>query len=90
MFASRPNFPGRPSIYSYYPSREGLFVEIVIDASEGQFQATLSALDPPYEDFEPALVGLDTQLLSHLLPTPLPAVRRLVVSEARRPEPGMR
>jgi AcrR family transcriptional regulator len=78
----------KATLYSYFPSKEELFMEIVIDATEAHFQATLDALDPSYEDIEQALVGFGTRLLSLLYLTPVHAVRRLVVSEAGRSELG--
>ncbi|RJF92466.1 TetR/AcrR family transcriptional regulator [Noviherbaspirillum saxi] len=78
----------KATLYSYFPSKEELFMEIVIDASEAHFQATLDALDPSYDDIKQALVGFGTRLLSLLYLTPVQAVRRLVVSEAGRSELG--
>lgn len=78
----------KATLYSYFPSKEELFLEIVVEAVESQFQATLDALDPSNEDIERALVGFGTRLLSLLYLTPVQAVRRLVVSEAGRSELG--
>jgi AcrR family transcriptional regulator len=78
----------KATLYSYFPSKKELFMEIVIDAAEAEFQATLDALDPSYEYIEQALVGFGTRLLSLLYLTPVQAVRRLVVSEAGQSELG--
>lgn len=78
----------KATLYSYFPSKDELFMEIVIDATETQLQATLDALDPSYEDIGQALVGFGTRLLALLYLTPVQAVRRLVVSEAGRSELG--
>jgi hypothetical protein len=39
-------------------------MDIVIDAAEAQFQATLDALDSSYEHIEQALFGFGTPRLS--------------------------
>jgi AcrR family transcriptional regulator len=78
----------KATLYSYFPSKEELFMEIVIDATDAQFQATLDALDPANEDIGQALVSFGIRLLVLLYLTPVQAVRRLVVSEAGRSELG--
>jgi AcrR family transcriptional regulator len=78
----------KATLYSYFPSKDELFMEIVLAAVESQFQATLDALDPSYEDIGQALVTFGTKLLVLLYLTPVQAVRRLVVSEAGRSELG--
>src|SRR5690606_17771795 len=64
------------------------FMEIVIDATDAQFQATLDALGPGGEDIGQALISFGTRFLTLLYLTPVAAVRRLVVSEAGRSELG--
>lgn len=78
----------KATLYSYFPSKEELFMEIVIDATDAQFQATLDALGPGGEDIEQALISFGTRFLTLLYLTPVAAVRRLVVSEAGRSELG--
>lgn len=78
----------KATLYSYFPSKEELFMEIVIDATDAQFQATLDALGPGGEDIGQALISFGTRFLTLLYLTPVAAVRRLVVSEAGRSELG--
>jgi AcrR family transcriptional regulator len=78
----------KATLYSYFPSKEELFMEIVMDATDAQFQATYDALDPAGENIEEALVSFGTRFLTLLYLTPVQAVRRLVVSEAGRSELG--
>lgn len=78
----------KATLYSYFPSKEELFMEIVIDATDAQFQATLDALGPGGEDIGHALISFGTRFLTLLYLTPVAAVRRLVVSEAGRSELG--
>lgn len=78
----------KATLYSYFASKEELFMEIVLDATETQFQATLDLLDPSVENIERALVEFGTRFLSLLYLTPVRNVRRLVVSESGRSELG--
>lgn len=78
----------KATLYSYFASKDELFLEIVLAATETQYQATLGALDAAPEDIGQALVGFGTRLLALLYLTPVQAVRRLVVSEAGRSELG--
>ena len=78
----------KATLYSYFASKEELFMEIVVDATESQFQATLDALDPSVDDIRQALGGFGVRFLTLLYLTPVQSVRRLVVSEAGRSELG--
>jgi AcrR family transcriptional regulator len=78
----------KATLYSYFSSKEQLFMEIVIEASHAQMEATLAALDAASEELEAALLSFGTRLLSLLYLTPVQALRRLVVSEAGRSELG--
>lgn len=78
----------KATLYSYFPSKEELFMEIVVDATQAQFQATLDALDPGHDDLTQALVSFGTRFLTLLYVSPVQAIRRLVVSEAGRSELG--
>lgn len=78
----------KATVYSHFPSKEELFMEIVMEATDAQFQATLDALDPSSKEIDQALVSFGTRFLTLLYLTPVQAVRRLVVSEAGRSELG--
>jgi len=80
----------KATLYSYFVSKEELFYEVVIQATEAEFQATLKALDPAVEDIQPALQRYGEQLLTLLYSPQVQAVRRLVIAEAGRSELGKR
>lgn len=78
----------KATLYSYFPSKEELFFEVVIEATEAEFQATHEALDPTLADITQALEGFGQRLLLLLYSPQVQAVRRLVVAEAGRSELG--
>jgi len=80
----------KATLYSYFASKEELFMEIVEEATESQFEATFDALDPLVDDIRQALAGFGLRFLSLLYLTPVQAVRRLVAAEAGRSELGRR
>lgn len=75
----------KATLYSYFASKEELFVEFIQNATEAQFQASLAALDATSDDIGEALSEFGTRYLTLMYLSPLVmAVRRLVVSEAAR------
>ena len=80
----------KATLYSYFASKEELFYEVVTQATEAEFQATLEALDPAVEDIQPALQRYGERLLTLLYSPQVQAVRRLVIAEAGRSELGKR
>lgn len=74
----------KPTLYSYFASKEELFSEVVFEATEIEFQATLQALDPTMQNITQALESFGQRLLTLLYSPQVQAVRRLVVSEAGR------
>jgi AcrR family transcriptional regulator len=80
----------KATLYSYFASKEELFYEVMTQATEAEFQATLGALDPAVEDIEPALRQFGERLLTLLYSPEVQAVRRLVLAEAGRSDLGRR
>lgn len=78
----------KPTLYSYFASKEELFSEVVFEATEHEFQATLQALDPAEGDITLALQRFGQRLLSLLYSPQVQAVRRMVVAQAGRTELG--
>lgn len=78
----------KPTLYSYFPSKEALFSEVVFDATEQEFQATLQALDPELKDITEALSCFGQRLLALLYSPQVQAVRRMVASQAGHAELG--
>jgi AcrR family transcriptional regulator len=80
----------KPTLYSYFDSKEELFFEVVLEAIEAEFQSTHEALDPEMDDIAAALERFGQRLLALLYSPPVRAVRRLLMSEAGRSELGRR
>ncbi|RJF95762.1 TetR/AcrR family transcriptional regulator [Noviherbaspirillum saxi] len=78
----------KATLYSYFPSKEELFLEVVMEATEAEFQANHAALDPTTQDIKQALNNFGIRLLTLLYSPQVQAVRRLVVSEAGRSDLG--
>lgn len=78
----------KATLYSYFSSKEELFLEVLLDATEAEFQATHAALDPDVDDIEQALFSFGVRLLTLLYVSPVRALRRLIISEAGRSEMG--
>ena len=78
----------KPTLYSYFDSKEELFIEVVLVATEAEFQATHAALDPALGDITQALQRFGERLLALLYSPPVRAVRRLLMSEAGRAQLG--
>lgn len=78
----------KPTLYSYFASKEELFSEVVFEATEHEFQMTLQALDPALDSIALALERFGQRLLSLLYSPQVQAVRRMVVSEAGRTSLG--
>lgn len=78
----------KPTLYSYFASKEELFFAVMREATEAEFQATHAALDPSQPDIARALQSFGERLLNLLYSPQVQAVRRLVVSEAGRSDLG--
>jgi AcrR family transcriptional regulator len=78
----------KATLYSYFTSKDELFVEVISLAAEEGFQATHQALDINQKDITQALETFGQRLLAFLYSPQLQTVRRLVVSEAGRSDLG--
>jgi AcrR family transcriptional regulator len=78
----------KATLYSYFRSKEELFLEVVLEATEAEFEATHEALDPATDDIDEALQGFGRRLLTLLYLSDVHAARRLVVAEAGRSDLG--
>lgn len=74
----------KPTLYSYFESKEALFSQVVFNATEEDFQNTLKALDPTQEQITQALVQFGVRLIKLLYSPPVQAMRRMVISEVCR------
>jgi AcrR family transcriptional regulator len=80
----------KATLYSYFPSKQDLFIEVISLAAEEGFQATHQALDNQKSDIRQALEIFGQRLLAFLYSPQLQTVRRLVVAEAGRSDLGKR
>lgn len=78
----------KPTLYSYFASKEELFSAVVFEATEQEFQATLQALDSTQKDIAQALMSFGQRFLSLLYSPHVQAVRRLAVAHASATELG--
>lgn len=78
----------KATLYSYFPSKDALFFEVMVAATEAEFQGTLAALDPSIEDITQALENFGERFLTFIYSERIQAVRRLVMSEAGRADMG--
>ena len=74
----------KATIYSYFPSKEDLFFEIMHRSTEAEFEATHFALDPSTEDIAESLRHFGERLLPLLFSPEVQAARRLLVCESGR------
>lgn len=80
----------KATIYNYFPSKEALFVEVMFQASEADFQNTMLALQADSQDLPGALRTFGRRFLSLLYAPEVTAVRRLLVAEGERSQVGAR
>ncbi|BAL96478.1 TetR/AcrR family transcriptional regulator [Rubrivivax gelatinosus] len=80
----------KATLYSYFVSKEELFVEVVLTSTLAEFDALLGTLDTSYQDIARSLDGLGRGLLALLYSPQVRAGRRLIVADAGRAELGRR
>ncbi len=78
----------KATLYNYFSSKEEVFAEVLMQATEEEFQATHEALDPTLDDITQALESFGRGLLTLLYSPQVQAARRLVVSEIVRSDLG--
>lgn len=80
----------KATIYNYFPSKEALFLEVMFQASEADFQNTMQALQAEGQDLTTTLRTFGNRFLSLLYTPEVTAVRRLLVAEGGRSQVGAR
>ena len=80
----------KATLYNYFPSKEALFLEVMFQASEADFQNTMLALQTPGDDAAQTLRDFGQRFLGLLYSPNVMAVRRLLVSEGGRSNIGQR
>jgi AcrR family transcriptional regulator len=80
----------KATLYNYFPSKEALFLEVMFQASEADFQNTMLALQAGNDDAAQTLRNFGQRFLGLLYSPEVMAVRRLLVSEGGRANIGQR
>ena len=80
----------KATLYSYFASKEELFIETIALAAEESFQATLQALNTNKKDIKQALESFGRTSLAFLYSPQMQTARRLVVAESGRSDLGQR
>ena len=78
----------KATLYNYFPSKEELFLEVMLDSTRGQFEAALALLDTPEQPVRQALQNFGEKLLPLIYSPDLLASRRLMIAEATRSDIG--
>lgn len=78
----------RATLYSYFPSKEALFLEVMLSGSHAQAEVITRALDPETPSIEEALVHFGKDLLAFIYSPEILALRRLAIAEATRSDFG--
>lgn len=74
----------KATLYNYFPSKEALFMEVIFQATEADFENTMQALQGSRADVPTTLLGFGQQMLQLLYSTDVQALRRLLVAEGGR------
>ena len=80
----------KATLYNYFPSKEALFLEVMFQASEADFQNTMLALQTGNDDAAQTLRNFGQRFLGLLYSPEVMSVRRLLVSEGGRANIGQR
>jgi AcrR family transcriptional regulator len=78
----------KSTLYSHFPSKEGLFVECMMAALENYMSDTLKHLDAAEADPEAALRNFGASVLAFICSSEQVEVRRLMIAEAARSRTG--
>jgi AcrR family transcriptional regulator len=78
----------KATLYSYFPSKEELFVECMMAALENYMSETLKHLDATRRDPEASLRNFGTSVLNFICSAEQVEVRRLMIAEASRSGTG--
>lgn len=78
----------KSTLYSYFPSKDELFFEVLMTSIEAKFQAVHEALTPSTDNINEALRHFGERLLTFLYSPEIKAQRHLAISESGRTELG--
>lgn len=74
----------KATIYSYFPSKEELFVECMFSLAESYLEGTLNTLKNPVGDILPTLQAFGESFLRLVCSPEMISLRRLMIAEAER------
>lgn len=75
----------KATLYSYFGSKESLFLELVMQATQAGLDATRDILGAPPADIRPALEQFGRAYLAHSFSPRVSMLRRVLVAQAGRP-----
>jgi AcrR family transcriptional regulator len=78
----------KATLYSYFPSKEKLFFEVMHQAKTHELEETVRSLNPAAEDLKRELLRFGQDFLTVLYSPEAIAVRHLTIAESRRSESG--
>lgn len=78
----------KATLYSYFPSKEALLLEVMFRTSEADLEHTLQALEAPGDNVAAALRNFGRRFLGFLYDPQVMAARRLLITQAGRAELG--
>lgn len=78
----------RATLYSYFPSKEALFLEVMLAGSQAQADAITAAFDPETPNIKESLIHFGKNLLTFIYSPEILALRRLAIAEATRSDFG--
>lgn len=79
----------RATLYSYFPSKEALFLEVMLAGSHAQADAITAALDPETPNMKESLINFGKDLLAFIYSPEILALRRLAIAVATRSDFGL-
>lgn len=74
----------KATIYSYFPSKEELFVECMFSLAESYLEGTLNTLKNPVGDILPTLQAFGESFIRLVCSSEMVSLRRLMIAEAER------
>lgn len=78
----------KATLYSYFPSKDELFFEVMLRSSEAAFLAVYDSIDPHTDDIATALHHFGIRYLDFLYSPEIRAGRHLAIAESGRTELG--
>ncbi len=78
----------KATLYNYFPSKEALFFEVMLQAKAVEIEAVTGALNPDAEDLKQELIRFGQNFIAVVYSPEAIAVRRLAIAESRHSDIG--